>query len=105
MTRTVAPIHFCTILLFNRLRAGGVQGGYKCLEGSLPFIRPVPEYQVVETYKRVHNRANCVLHMVANRQFKGWIRMYGLVQNKSRMMATIPTLEACSLRETVDRAS
>lgn len=37
---------------------------------SLSFIRSVPEDQVVGGYKEVHNRADCVLYMVANLQLK-----------------------------------
>jgi len=54
----------------NRLRAGGVEGGRKCLEGSLSFIRSVPEDQVVGHYKEVHNGVGYVLYMVANLQLK-----------------------------------
>ena len=41
MTRTVTPVHFCVEFPFNRLRAGGVQGGCKCLDlHQICFRRP-----------------------------------------------------------------
>lgn len=70
MTRTVTPIHFCTMFLLSRLRVGGVEGGRKCLERSLSLIRSIPEDQVVGSYKEVHNTVDYVQYMVANLKFK-----------------------------------
>jgi hypothetical protein len=104
MRRTVTPIHFCTEFPFNRLRAGGVKGGCKCLGRSLFLIRSVPEYQVVGGYKGAHNRAGCVLYMVANPQLNAWTATDSSLSNESKVMTTRTTTEARSLCDIVDRA-
>jgi len=72
---------------------------------SLSFIRSVPDNQVIGGYKEVHNRADCVLYMVANLQLKRPDPMDPLLQNESRTLTTRTTAEVRTLCETIDRAS
>jgi len=101
MTRTVTAVRLCTEFLFNRLSAGGVKGGCKCLENHYPSSNLF----LITRLSEIIGVAACVLYMVAHLQLKCSDPMDPLLQNESRTRTTRATTEVHSLCKTVDRAS
>jgi len=101
MTRTGTPIHLCTKFLFNRLSAGGVEGGCKCLENHYLSSNL---FLITRLSEIIKSSGLCAIHGGTS-PTQMLDPMDPLLQNESRTRTTRATTEVHSLCETVDRAS